>query len=245
MLSTDEIKKLYLQFQNDISIDIELPELLIIPKSDIKGMAQVGKKISNLIELFIGDKFSNKKINKKYLAIVLYHEFAHIYDNIIFFEDVTDPKEHQNLLFPYTEFHAAQIEMKKRLELFHNPQKQISLSTKVYDEKGIISLKEYLNIQFEQFNIRYKRMDDDPSIENIHNVVYLIIYNIGYYSICSKYNIDKSLFIPNNYIDYIENDNTKISNLLIGTTIPSDDLCLNVNQIMRDLLNKIAQNYGV
>lgn len=240
MIKIDEINDIYTQYKNDLNIKISLPELLILPKRNQTGIAQIDEVIPSFAELFLGDKFFDSSIMDKYLIGILYHEFTHIFDRVTLLSHIKNSKEHRNQLFPYTEFHASKVEMKKHLELFYNPQKQIRISTQIYDEKGIITLKEFLHIQLEQFELRKEMLNQNPSIENIQNIIYVVVYNIGYYSICKQFNINNNLFLQNNCIPYVHNDIAKLKNILLNIKQPSDDLCNKTHEI----INKIAYEMG-
>lgn len=244
MIKLNKINELYEQFKKDLKIRNNLPELLVLPKKNQVGIAEIGEVVPNLAELFLSDKFFDKTINDKYLSTVLYHEFTHILDRISYFTCISNTKKQKQYLLPYTEFHAAQNEMIKRLELFYNPDKDIRISTKIYDEHGIISLNKFLKIQLEQFELRMELLNGLPSKDNVRNLVYIIIYNIGYYSICNKYKIDDDLFLKDDCINYIEKDISNLRNTLLSGN-PSEKLCEESHAIINIIADSICSHYKI
>lgn len=238
------LKNVYAQFHKDLQVKVNLPELLIVPKRKQIGIAQIDNVLPEFAELFLGYKFFDNSINNKYLITVLYHEFTHILDRVTLADGIEDNKKEKQFLLPYTEFHALKIEMTKRLELFHNPKKIITLSTKVYDEKGIISLKDFLNIQLEQFDLWYKELTISPNRDNIRNLLYIAIYNMGYYAVCSKYNIDDNLFLQNDCISYIKEDIQKLKILLLNSS-PTKELCEDSHKIINKISYLMCRHYDL
>ena len=188
MLSEKEIDDIYIQYKMDLKIDCQMPNLNIL-FNDNDNEAYIGAVDNESAELFLGSIFSDSKVSKKYLNAILYHEFTHISDRLTFFRELKDESKKRNLLFPYNEFHAAQVEISKLLELYYNSSKRVSLSTMVYGENGTITLKSFLEEQTNEFILYLNFLEECPSIENVQYIMYLMLYNFGYYSICSRYNI--------------------------------------------------------
>lgn len=241
MLSNKEIYEIYHQYKIDLEICIKLPDILILSDVNQIGMAQIKNVTPESAELVLGNIFFEKDINKKYLYQVLYHEFTHILDQLSFFITVKDKKEHNNLLFPFTEFHAAQVEMIKRLELYYNPSKEITKSTRFYDMYNTNTLEGFLKDEQRDFLLNTEEFIKEPSTQNIQSIIYLIVYNIGYYSVCKKYNIDNELFIHPTQFSYIESDINNLKNLLLNEK-PSEVLCLETNSITNNIFSKIKEN---
>lgn len=243
MLIIDEINNIYAQFQQDIDSEIEFPELLFFPSRNFAHIAQI-ERVLPYAKLLLGNAFFNIKIDNRYLVAVLYHEFTHIWDRLIYLSNINDERKHRNLLFPYTEYHASQIEMKKHLDLFHNPQKQVSQSTIVYDEFGTITLKEYLKQQLQDFKLRYEKLVTTPCISNVQEIIYIIIYNIGYYSVCSKYNIDNNLFIDYERLQGVKDELLVLRELLLKD-LPSDALCEKTNKLVNTITTKLINEFEI
>lgn len=153
MFSEKEVYDIYKQYQIDLKIGFQIPVLKISFDEDCEGQARIGKIDFQIAEIILGDVFFDSKINKKYLLSVLYHEFTHIVDRCLFFNEMKDEKQKRNLLFPYNEFHAAQVELTKMLELFYNPHKNVKLSTNIYDMDGSKTLKSFLEEQKNEFSL--------------------------------------------------------------------------------------------
>ncbi|MBC5688228.1 hypothetical protein H8S37_04700 [Mediterraneibacter sp. NSJ-55] len=241
MLSNDEIAAIYTQFINDLDIKSKMPEIIPMPRLKMQYLAQVKQITSDIYEIALGSKFYNPKINKKYIISNLYHEFTHVYDQTVLLTDIYDKQEKTNILYPYTEYHAAQIQIKKLLELFHNPNKNITKSTTIYNENGIITLKEFIQIQNEQFNLRLEHARRINSKQNFHLLMYWIVYNIGFYSIYNQYNIFEDLFIFHLPFTYVQDDMCALIDLLISTE-PSDAFCYESNNMINKISSSIYSN---
>lgn len=239
MLSETEINEILYQFKYDLKIEIYIPELLILPKYNQIGMAQIGDITPNLVELFLGNIFFEHGVYKKYLYQILYHEFTHIVDRLSYFTEIQNQREQRNLLFPYTEFHAAQSEMMKRLELYYNPSKEIRISTKLYYDQDILSLQDFLKCEQHELDLHIMEFKNNPSIISLQKCIYLMIYNIGYYSICSQYNIPDNLFVDYNHYSIIKDEMNAIKQKLLECSIPSEHFLRETNNIINNVVDKL------
>lgn len=243
MLSKEEINEVYIEYKKDLNINTKMPDLQIFQNNEELSDAHIGRITSQYAELFIGEIFFDSRVTKNYLYQILYHEFTHIVDRLIYFSEIEDEKQKRNLLFPYNEFHAAQNEMRKCLGLFYNPTKQIQKSTTIYSEYKTETLKEFLNNEIKEFVLYTNKLVEEPSVINVQMVMYLIIYNIGYYSICNEYNIDDELFIDSiSVYPYISNEIKELKELLINNS-PSEDLCNKTHNLASKVTKKIASYY--
>ena len=234
MLTYDEINEAYFNFQSDMNINISMPLFKHRPKLMLDNVAQVYSVTPEIAELYIGPIFFQKNINKKYLISCLYHEFTHIFDRITFLPDV----DNRNLLFPYTEFHAAQIQLRKSLELFHNPMKKVGGRSTIYYETDFITLNKFCEIQENDLNAKLAIAIKKKAMWDLQVAIYTIIYNIGYYSIYKAYNIFPDLFIFNLPFDYIQDRMDKLINLLLNEKA-SDELCIITNNIIEEIVYDI------
>lgn len=244
MFSEKEVNEIYKQYQIDLKIGFQMPRLKIIFDEDCKDQAYIRKIDFQIAEIILGNEFFDSEINKKYLVSVLYHEFTHIVDRCLFFNGIKNEKKKRNLLFPYNEFHAAQVELTKMLELFYNPHKNVKQSTNIYDMDGSKTLKSFQNEQKNEFSLYSNFLDEHPSIENIQSVIYIIVYNIGYYVVCSKYNIDNNLFISTEKYPYIEESIKDLKVLLLNNK-PSEKLCIKAHSVISEIANVMAQKYNL
>lgn len=244
MLKKEDIYKIYDQYKKDVKCKVELPaEFLIIPKSLNDTIAMIGHVESGFFELYINqDIFYHSRINREYLKQFLYHEFTHVVDNLVYFTDEKDEKKHRKFLFPYTEFHASQIEMKKRLGLFDDPSRMITGSSPIYDADGIKTVKYFINEETREFSATQREAGRNPDIYNVQKIIYMIIYNIGFYSVLQNYNIDNRLPVLAAY-PFIQNEFENIYNLLLYDT-PSVILCLQTGGYVHKMTKEIAQSYG-
>lgn len=240
MLSNDEINNIYSQYINDLNIKHEMPTIIPRPKPDMEYLAQAKQITPDLFEIALGKKFCYQQLSKKYIIPILYHEFTHIYDQTIFLTNIRDKQQKTNLLYPYTEYHASQIQITKQLELFHNPDKKVNKSTTIYDENGFITLSEFNKIEKEQFDLRLQYTKQNQSKHDFHLLMYHIVYNIGYYSIYKKYDLFRDTFIFNLPFNYIQNDINDLIEKLIDSN-PSDDLCYETNTLINQITLSICK----
>ena len=96
-MTNDKIQEIYQQFQKDFSLT-KMPELLIERTNSANPSAAVSNVKNNHVKLCVGLYFDN--YIEKYSESILYHEFVHIWDDVIFFKDVTDDTKRNVLLFP-------------------------------------------------------------------------------------------------------------------------------------------------
>lgn len=76
------------------------------------------------------------------------------------------------ILFPYTEFHASQVEMIKSLDLFDNPLKEININTKIHYVDKIISLEEFLLIKKEEFKAHCEKLNEVKNKEYLCKILF-------------------------------------------------------------------------
>lgn len=227
----------------DLRVELITNELVISKLKYSSDFAQIGSVNSCTAELFLGKIFYKKKINNEYLIQLLYHEFTHITDRLNYFVNMKDEKRRINLLFPYSEFHATQIELCKKLDIFHNPQRTICKSTMIYDIYGLITLENFLEDCIRELQLRVNILKNHSNLENVKCIVYTIVYNLGYYSICQKYNI-KNKLLDDKFYENIRSEIYELKELLMNTK-PSDKLCETTNKIINDITNKILEDYNI
>lgn len=145
-----DIVPLYLKYQkeyprNDYP-ELSVDNLVYVHDVDFFFQFNSSKLYDNQYELKINmEAFA---LNDTYLKSILYHEFTHIYDSLMFKNKTID--EYKNILSYYSEIHSSYIEMKSRI-------KEISNSIYVQDEKIAIPMdmhiqQKYLNIKKEWSN---------------------------------------------------------------------------------------------
>lgn len=221
-----------------------MPELEILFEKGCLDEAHIGKVNLKYAELFVSSIFYDSKISKKYLYSILYHEFTHIVDRIKFFTEMEDERQKRNLLFPYNEFYAAQVEITKLLELYYNPKKKIQTSTNIYGINGSSTLKNFLKDEINEFILFSQFLNEHPSIENVQNIMYLLTYNIGYYSVCLKYKIDDNLFINPYQYSYIVDKINDLKKLFLNNE-PSDKFCIEAHSMANSVVKEIAHHYNL
>ena len=243
MLSEKEINNIYEQYKKDLNFGFLTSRLVISQLECSDDSAQIGSVNLETAELLLGEIFYNNGVSNKYLHQMLYHEFTHITDRLSFFTNIDDERKRRNLLFPYTEFHATRIELCKKLELFYNPQKKIGNTTRIYDIYGLTTLKNFLDDCNKELQLRVDILENNLDFKNVQFLVYTMIYNLGYHSICEKFNIQNNLFDTSLYT-YIATEMNELKELLMNTK-PSDELCKTTNEIVNDITFKICKKYNI
>lgn len=245
MLKKEDIYKIYDQYKKDTRYNILLPlEVLILSKKMDDIIAMIGHVEHRFFELYLNeDVFYYGKINNDYLVQILYHEFTHVADRLSYFKDEKDDKQHSKFLFPYTEFHASQIEMAKSLDLFSNSSKIITTTSKINDIDGIKTVKYFIDKEREDFSVMTKTAYENPCTYNIQKIIYMIVYNVGFYSVLRNFNIDNRLPVLSEY-SFIQNELENIYKILLSQT-PSEISCLQASAYAYKMTVKIAQNFGM
>lgn len=237
MFTKEEIYKVYNQFKDDLGTNNLPSKFVILAKKSTLFSAEVNNILPDFFELYINeDLFYNNNVKKKYLIQILYHEFTHVLDELKYSNLLEDHK----LLFPYTEFHASQIEILKMLDLFNIPNHQVTLETHICD----ISSKIVLNKWIENNNNDFLLSVNKYSKDEINKIIFKMIYNIGHYSILHKYDIDNRFPIPEIF-PYIKNEYQVLVDILLNED-PSIILCIKSNayifNITKKIFDKLSQN---
>lgn len=105
----------------------------------------------------------------------LYHEFTHIYDDILLYPKITNRMS----IIPFTEFHATYIQMMVAtgFDSYKN-NKKISLATGIKDGVHNCTLREYIN-QETKYNQTKLAIDTVNPIKSFNYIYYLMLYHIG------------------------------------------------------------------
>ena len=131
--------------------------------------------------------------------------------------------------------------MVKTLNLFSIPLKIISRDTVLYGRYGIITLKDYIDEERRLFVQMNEKLINNPNIDTIKNITYLLAYNIGYMSILKKYGINNELPLKELY-PFVSNEFEELKDLLLNK-IPTDTLCLQTYGYMFNLTNKMTTHF--
>lgn len=137
------IQKIYIKYQTEHKIS--LPTLQQIKRLDLVNCyAMVLSEdlfCKNYI-LNIDRKLFNS--NDCFLEQVLYHEFTHLLDSLHFLE--YPYKKFTNLMTSYSEFHAAKIEMMKRIK--QSEDNTISLESEIIYGYGVLTIESFMEQSF-------------------------------------------------------------------------------------------------
>lgn len=241
------IKDVYEKFKRDVGVDIELPKLQTKREENKNAywIAKVGECTNDIAIISFGKTFYDKTMQEGYLISILYHEFTHIWDKCRFYPEITDEKKHRNMLFPYTEFHAAQIELSNALGIIgSNARTSISLETRIADRDKVIPVSELIGIAYTQLRNRIFNLNESPSISTLQKFMYVLIYNIGYYSVLRSIGTQVECLINIDDIQCINSDVLDMANLLCSNE-PSEKLCDESRAIRAKIMNKLGKEYGL
>lgn len=105
-----EIKKYYKEYEKFMNIPFNMPQFQIKYRKASKNIFANVKEIDSKFVLTVDPILCKTPFAK----FTLYHEFTHIYDNLVMY----DFGIHQSYIYHvFTEYHASQIEMMVRLNL--------------------------------------------------------------------------------------------------------------------------------
>lgn len=237
MITSKEINIVYDQFKKDLGIKDRMPKLLILSKPISGSVAQIKRVLPEFAELHINDVLYHNQLHKEYIYQILYHEFTHIVDELSYFDDKKDKDKWERYLFPYTEFHASQVEMIKCLDLFADPLKEININTKIHYVNKIISLEEFLLIEEEEFKAHCEKLNELKSKEYLCKIIFSIAYSIGRCSLLRNYDINANLPIER-YYSFLEEDMEQLYNILLNNA-PSVLICIKSSTIAAGIVEKI------
>lgn len=241
------IKDVYEKFKRDVGVDIELPKLQTKREDDENAywIAKVEEYTDDIAIISFGKTFYDKTMQEGYLTSILYHEFTHIWDRCRFYPEITDDKKHRDMLFPYTEFHAAQIELSNTIGIIgSNARTSASLETRIADRNRVIRISEFIEIVYEQLEKRFLQFSTSPDISTLQKFMYVLVYNIGYYSALRTMGIQIESLINFDDIQCINSDVLDMANLLCDNE-PSEKLCDESRAIRAKIMNKLGKEYGL
>lgn len=166
------MQKYYIDFCKFIGI-ANMPQLYIynLSKND-RTVAQM--KISEDKYILQTNKLTIITMGQRAIPI-LYHEFTHIYDDILLYPKITNRMS----IIPFTEFHATYIQMMVAtgFDSYKN-NKKISLATGIKDGVHNCTLREYIN-QETKYNQTKLAIDTVNPIKSFNYIYYLMLYHIG------------------------------------------------------------------
>lgn len=242
-MNEQEIKNLYVKFKNDMEIEYPLPNLNV-QIENIEQNAQVKSVTRDHAIITVNSNLVNSDFLKEYVDAVLYHEFTHIWDCFEYLTEIRDERGFTYKAFPYNEFHASQIELTKMLNWYSiEDVHTIDKHTKVPYRIKYTSLTNFVTLKFILLTDYIDDINENPSVDKLRDLLFTLVYYIGYLSVLKPYNIAKeSDFINLDALPFIKKDVENLSNILL-TSLPSEKLCYHSHEIANEILGKLFNYY--
>lgn len=239
-MTNDKIQEIYQQFQKDFSLT-KMPELQIERTNSANPSAAVSNVKNNHVKLCVGLYFDN--YIEKYSESILYHEFVHIWDDIIFFKNVTDDTKRNVLLFPFTEIHSAEVMLLKLLGISSRPI-QVSRTKKIPLKSKYVTIEEFLKNERDELWFYSAHLRSANRLDFFWNAMSRILYNIGYIVVLSNdLNLLGKAVTGFQFFDYIKTEIMEMYKLYL-TQKPSEELCNNLAKLINSVLNKMITHSG-
>lgn len=243
-INKDYIVKIWEQFLTDQEIDFRVPQInILFEETESCWQAQIEEVTADVATISINKNFISEINSKEYFDAILYHEFTHIIDSITLLLDKRDSKGKTFLEFPYNEFHSAQIQLLKMMDVFSNNH-YISARTKVYMPNGKAYIPVLISKEVDAFEFLCSHPDNFKTADNIIHFLRNIAYNIGYFSIFRLHDIYDRFWLDFNRISFVKNEFEKLMDMLLNT-LPSDQLCMDTNKIAIKIIGKILNHYEI
>lgn len=167
------IQATYKKYKKFINSE-NLPEFQINYVSNVDYYAQVDNSHK---ELILNINTYTILCKKSILPRILYHEFTHIND--ISIAQSLLKNNYMRMIYLYTEFHAAQIECIKELELIGNLEDEINLEDRFVNPIFSQKILEYINGKMKGYTERAYKFLDNPNINNYRNLKVSYMYYLG------------------------------------------------------------------
>lgn len=174
MLSEKEIIELYEKYKTNFNCNF--PKLIIKQKF----IGQINSMIENVDKdnayITIGKEFNCANRNKRYIESILYHEFTHISDSLLFLNKTRG--EYSNIMKIYSETHASQIQLEKMINISHCE----NIKNDIIYNGNILTIESFLNQTKQHFLSKLYSLTDVENIliVNESDVIYDIYYFSGY-----------------------------------------------------------------
>lgn len=187
------INKTYLEYQK--KFDIMLPKInnvILSHNSNFWARFLANELYERKYDLYIDNDLLEQ--DEIFIKPVLFHEFTHVADSMEFIN--MDLKTYKAYMNSYSEFHAAKIEMKERIEQAIPDRKNFSLSLQTeIMHTNRITIKSFMDQTFGFMKSDLLKMSKNSDISNFFFNTNHIYYFFGYYcalkecGITYKYNL--------------------------------------------------------
>lgn len=148
----------------------------------------------NLISIYFSRELF--EYNEQYYKSKLYHEFTHIYDANIIFNEILDIEKFDKLMSSYSEFHASQVELLScfNYDSIDNINPKFDINSMIYEKNELMDINDYLLHCFVTpcMILEKERTDYMQLNKHEYNVKYVLaqktlMYYLGKYSVCDMY----------------------------------------------------------
>lgn len=183
--------------------------------------------------LHINNNLADK--NEKFIKQVLYHEFTHLTDSLLFLK--RSLKTFTDIMISYSEFHAAKREMVERIEEVKN--NIISLQTEI-THAGILTIDSFIEQSFNFMKNDLIKMSNNNESDLFYDTNH-IYYFYGYLSALKDFGINymvKIHEIPAEFLIDIDN----IQKILLKDVINIDEVISTYQSLEKDIRRQFAFN---
>ena len=177
------IKQVYKKYQEEYKL--ALPNISAIKYTNLEdAWAQFKAEdlYNQIYVLYIDTETFNK--NKKFITQLLYHEFTHLTDSLMFLKESLE--EFSNIMTSYSEFHASEIAFSKMINDTEN--ENVNLNTEI-THVGILTIQSFIQQSFDFMLNDLKKMAQN-SKEDMYYNTNRVYYFYGYIKALKKYHID-------------------------------------------------------
>lgn len=210
------ITETYKDFQ--LHHNIQLPmlnEVKFVKEDSFWARFQSQELYNKKYILYVNEELFQK--NNYFIEQTLYHEFTHLMDSLKFLS--YDSDNFKKVMISYSEFHASEIEMLKRLEQVEG---DISLQSEIY-HVGILSIQYFMTQSFEHLLKDLELMSNNSNIKNFYFNTNKLFYFFGYISALKQYKIDYDFNIykvPSLFLNVC----IKLNSMIINNLYSIDDI---------------------
>lgn len=184
------IMKAYQKYQEEYQIILPKLNTIIYTDDDTYWAQFRAEDLYNKkYILYLNNDLMNK--NNKFIIQTLYHEFTHVNDSLLLNKHPME--DYKILMSSYSEFHASQIEMKKRIKQCDS--EIITLDTLI-THVGLLTIKSFMEQSFNNMISALNKMKQNINIANFYYDTKKIFYFFGYIKALNCFDIEYNF---NNY----------------------------------------------
>lgn len=181
------INKIYSEYQ--IKFNIVLPKIsnvILSHNNNFWARFLSHELYKRKYILYIDDGLLKQDV--RFIKSVLFHEFTHVADCMEFIN--ADFKTYRDYMSSYSEFHAAKIEMKERVEQAVSDKNNsfLSLQTEIIHTDKI-TIKSFMDQSFGFMKNDLFKMSKNADVSNFFFDTNHIYYFFGYYSALKEYEV--------------------------------------------------------